>query len=170
MRSGLWAQPWAGRVLGALIATLGVGQTPMPQPDFHNVRHHDAPGEVCEHHDHLLRWHPGAATAGDVAMLHWHWFLFRGDGSDPSPEGAGQAFHAHTPESAPAPADPTLLVVPDASSRLDLKITSKSGFSPLLSVDAPGLSKPLRAPSPGTRRAPVARRVSLTVSLQRWDC
>jgi hypothetical protein len=48
-------------------------RVPLPQADYHNVRHHDAPGEVCVYHDHLLRWHPSADSAADVTMLHWHW-------------------------------------------------------------------------------------------------
>jgi hypothetical protein len=48
---------------------------PLPQADYHNIRHHDAPNEVCLYHDHLLRWHPSAHSDDDVALLHWHWFL-----------------------------------------------------------------------------------------------
>ena len=46
-----------------------------PRPTIHNIRHHDAPGEVCPYHDHLLRWHPWADSDDDVALLHWHWFV-----------------------------------------------------------------------------------------------
>jgi len=78
-----------------MVLILGLVHTPLPQPDFHNIRHHDAPGEVCEHHDHLLRWHPGAGLASDVAVLHWHWFLPTAEPSDPAAEPAGPAMHAH---------------------------------------------------------------------------
>src|SRR3954452_18321557 len=63
------------RSLGIVFLILSLVHAPLPQPDFHNIRHHDGPGEVCDHHDHLLRWHPGAGVARDVAILHWHWFL-----------------------------------------------------------------------------------------------
>ncbi|MGE3820770.1 MAG: hypothetical protein AB7I30_15260 [Isosphaeraceae bacterium] len=170
MRSGFWAKPWVARAMGALIATLSLARTPLPQPDFHNVRHHDAPGEVCEHHDHLLRWHPGAGMATDVATLHWHWFLLRGDGSDAAPEGPGQALHAHAPESPATLADPTVLVVHDTSSRLDVKPTlaaaPHSALAPEAGRSTPGFGGPFLE----TPRAPLARGASLTVSLQRWVC
>ena len=79
---------WTG--IGLLI--LGMLHVPLPQPDYHNVRHHDAPGEVCGYHDHLLRWHPDAAQGGDFAILHWHWFL---PDSGPVDAGDGAAIHAH---------------------------------------------------------------------------
>ena len=46
------------RGLGILFVILSLVHAPLPEPDFHNIRHHDRPGEVCDHHDHLLRWHP----------------------------------------------------------------------------------------------------------------
>ena len=63
------------RILGIGILILSTIRVPLPQADYHNIRHHDAPGEVCVYHDHLLRWHPSADSAADVAMLHWHWFV-----------------------------------------------------------------------------------------------
>jgi hypothetical protein len=82
---------------------LSVIHVPLPQADFHNVRHHDAPGEVCLHHDHLLRWHPSADSDADQTLLHWHWFLPMlepGDhherpGDDHHRPGSGPALHAH---------------------------------------------------------------------------
>ena len=79
---------WTG--IGLLI--LGLLHVPLPQPDYHNVRHHDAPGEVCGYHDHLLRWHPDAGQASDVAVLHWHWFL---PDSGPADTRDGAAIQAH---------------------------------------------------------------------------
>jgi hypothetical protein len=74
---------------------LSFSQTPLPAPDFHNVRHHDGPGEVCEHHDHLLRWHPNAGQSEDVAILHWHWFLPTPGTPDRATPPDGPAMHAH---------------------------------------------------------------------------
>jgi hypothetical protein len=62
---------------------------PLPQADFHNIRHHDGTGEVCPHHDHLLRWHPKASQNDDVAILHWHWFVPQSPDGDRSP-GSGE--------------------------------------------------------------------------------
>jgi hypothetical protein len=63
------------RVLGISFVILGVIHVPLPQADFHNIRHHDGPGEVCVYHNHLLRWHPLADSNADVSTLHWHWFV-----------------------------------------------------------------------------------------------
>src|ERR1044071_7654357 len=101
------------RGLGIAFLILSLVHTPLPQPDFHNIRHHDAPGQVCEHHDHLLRWHPGAGTADDVAMLHWPWFLPSSDASNPATEGDGQAIHAYVPDGFDATWDEGPQVVPD---------------------------------------------------------
>src|SRR3954465_7953047 len=84
-----------GRTGRVILLILGLVHTPLPQPDFHNIRHHDAPGEVCDHHDHLLRWHPGAGQADDVAVLHWHWFVPPSGASDAPPTQDGPALHAH---------------------------------------------------------------------------
>ena len=63
------------RALGIGILILSVVHVPLPQADYHNIRHHDLPGEICGYHDHLLRWHPSADLDDDVTMLHWHWFV-----------------------------------------------------------------------------------------------
>ncbi len=101
---------WLGRrrglrrlAIGLLIAS--IVHVPLPQADFHNVRHHDAPGEVCPLHDHLLRWHPAADVDDDVAIVHWHWFIpFEELGVHSNPRdghhgaGAGPAMHAQAGE------------------------------------------------------------------------
>ena len=86
------------RCLGIGLLILGLGHTPWPEADFHNVRHHDAPGEVCRYHDHLLRWHPGAGSADDVAMLHWHWVLPGPGTTDTNPEDGRPALIAALPD------------------------------------------------------------------------
>ena len=45
-------------ILGIGFLILSAIHIPLPQADYHNIRHHDAPGEICLYHDHLLRWHP----------------------------------------------------------------------------------------------------------------
>lgn len=89
------------RVLGISLLILGTIRIPLPQADYHNVRHHDEPGEVCLYHEHLLRWHPSTVGAADVPVLHWHWvapLIGPGtwpEGGDTGGPGSGLAMHAH---------------------------------------------------------------------------
>ena len=91
------------RILGIGMLILSVIHVPLPQADFHNIRHHDGPGQICIYHDHLLRWHPSAESNEDVSLLHWHWFVpfvepgdqnQRPNDDDHRP-GSGPALHAH---------------------------------------------------------------------------
>jgi hypothetical protein len=96
-------QPSGLRILSIGIVVLSVVHIPLPQADYHNVRHHDGPGEICAHHDHLLRWHPSAGTSADLSLLHWHWFLPLLEPANPHERpdddhhrpGSGPALHAH---------------------------------------------------------------------------
>ena len=97
-------QPSGLRMLSIGLVVLSVVHIPLPQADYHNVRHHDGPGEICAHHDHLLRWHPSAGTSADLSLLHWHWFLplLEPANTHQSPSdddhhrpGSGPALHAH---------------------------------------------------------------------------
>jgi hypothetical protein len=100
-----WASCTKARVPLISLLVLGVVHVPLPQADYHNIRHHDGSGEVCVYHDHLLRWHPTANVNDDVSLLHWHWFVPPGELGDPShpagdvPQGtaSGPAVHAHLP-------------------------------------------------------------------------
>jgi hypothetical protein len=83
--------------IGLLIA--GVVRVPLPQADYHNIRHHDAPGEICLYHDHLLRWHPTARSNDDIALLHWHWLMPLAELGD-----LGQGRAEDEPGNAPGPA------------------------------------------------------------------
>ena len=159
-------------MLGVAFVTLSLVHAPLPQPDFHNIRHHDGPGEVCEHHDHLLRWHPGAGVARDVAVLHWHWFLATADGSDPAPEGSGRAIHAHTPDWAAGPWDDGPQLTPAAASQVDPRPPADPPCQPSLTLapDAPGAC-PWAASGPAAPLgASGAPRVPLTSLLHRWVC
>jgi hypothetical protein len=95
---------WRGaRILGIGVVILSVIHVPLPQADFHNIRHHDEPGQICLYHDHLLRWHPSAESNDDVSLLHWHWFVpsvepgdqNQGPNDDHHRPGSGPALHAH---------------------------------------------------------------------------
>jgi hypothetical protein len=150
---------------------LGLVHAPLPQPDYHNIRHHDGAGEVCEHHDHLLLWHPGAGQADDVAILHWHWFLPATDPFDLQPEGSGPALHAHVVDWQAATWEngPNLSAAPPA--RGTLALTPAPGLTslplPLLATTpqvAPGW-RPAR-----TFSATFAPTAPLACLFQRWDC
>ncbi len=159
-----------GMGIGFLI--LSLVHTPLPQPDFHNLRHHDAPGEVCDHHDHLLRWHPGAGFAQDVAVLHWHWFLPTNQPADPAPSGTGPALHAHVPDWQASTWDSGPRLSPDLSSRFAPRPAACAfAFAPLSHLGthfaeghAPGLRPPLAF------SATFAPRTSLASLFQRWVC
>jgi hypothetical protein len=105
------------RGLGIMLLIFSLVHTPLPQPDFHNIRHHDGPGEVCEHHDHLLRWHPGAGSADDVAILHWHWFLPTSARPDTSPLSPGPALHAHVADGFTSILEDGPRILPDTAAR-----------------------------------------------------
>jgi hypothetical protein len=128
------------RIAGIGILILSTIRVPLPQADYHNIRHHDAPGEVCGYHDHLLRWHPSADSATDVAMLHWHWFAplvepgagRPGSSDEPRAPGSGPSLHAHLGDW-PAPDwTGSPLVRPDVRGRfVDLLSLGLTGPSPL---------------------------------------
>jgi hypothetical protein len=152
---------------------LGLAHTPLPQPDFHNIRHHDGPGEVCEHHDHLLRWHPGAGRADDVAVLHWHWFLPTSEPLDAGGESAGPAVHAHVVDwQAPGwnegprvSADTTVRPPTGLAASPMPGLTFLILPSPTLLADAASARRRVRAFS-----ATFAPDAPLTSLFQRWDC
>jgi hypothetical protein len=162
------ARPGGGRGIGIMILILGLAHTPLPQPDFHNIRHHDGPGEVCEHHDHLLRWHPGAGIAADIAVLHWHWFLPTVEPFDQSPESAGPAVHAHVVDWQASTWDQGPRVPANATSR----IVATPGLPPLLirPVEAMKVDLALGARRVRTFSATFAPSAPLACLFQRWDC
>lgn len=165
-----------GRTLGVLLTTLSLVHTPLPQPDFHNIRHHDAPGEVCEFHDHLLRWHPGAGFASDVSVLHWHWFFPSIPDTDAgsSRTGDGPAIHAHTIDWQAATWDVGPSVASNHSEALARAIARPltCAFDGA-QAHVPGASAPLPPHLGSARlafRAGFAPGVSLGTLLHRWDC
>lgn len=161
---------WVRLLAMALLAFCQV-RAPLPQPDFHNIRHHDGPGEVCPHHDHLLRWHPGAGFATDVAVLHWHWFVPMR--SDEAASRSTPALHAHLPDQPATPWDggPELATEPPSRPDLTLRLAdgppSAGGLVPV----ADALAGPPRSGrfAAGVGCATAARWVS-PAALQRWVC
>ncbi len=169
MRGGKSRHPGA-RWTGISLLIFGLLHVPLPQPDYHNVRHHDAPGELCEHHDHLLRWHPGAGAARDVAILHWHWVLPESGPSDLSGPGAGAALHAHVV----GWDAPTIEAGPPVMSReagrfLDVTPPPCGLLAILAVVDDPTASHRDGRPPVHGFGATFAPRASLSL-LQRWAC
>ena len=169
-----WVQEPRLRGPGIIALILGLVHAPLPQPDFHNVRHHDGAGEVCEHHDHLLRWHPNARSADDVAVLHWHWFFAGGSDDASAAPAGGSALHAHA-QAPPWPAsswDEGPRFSPVASTRVPGRPTS-----PLLTFDLLPARRGTRAivrsgapPRPLGFIATFVPGASLASLYQRWDC
>ena len=160
------------RPLGIALLILGLFHAPWPQPDYHNVRHHDRPGQVCELHDHLLRWHPDAGEADDVAVLHWHWVLPRSGPDELGHSGDGPAIHAYVsgwdataPDSGPS-------VVLDGSARSVDPLPPSPlplGAAPFARIaHRPGFSDGLGTPR--TFGATFAPRIPTASILQRWSC
>jgi len=82
--------------LGIALVIPGLLHVPLPQVDFHVIRHHHGDGEVCLQHDHLLRWHPQIGESDEVAVLHWHWLLPRQlDPALSGERGDAPVLHAH---------------------------------------------------------------------------
>lgn len=150
---------------------LSLGHWPMPQADFHSIRHHDGPGEVCELHEHLLRWHPHAGPLTDVAVLHWHWLPPSADWGDRDSESGKSALLA-------PPADwlavdlgggPALVPEPRLTLLGRPPLTLAGLVAPLA---LPGERLPIRAgPWPAEFPTPcLPAGHSLTALLQRWTC
>lgn len=163
-----------GRSVGISLLIASLIHVPLPQPDFHNIRHHDAPGEVCVYHDHLLRWHPSAGHDADASILHWHWVLPALDGSGDDGQhqrpGSGPAFHAHVGDGLePDWSTAHWLSADGASTPLERVnnplADSHFDFTDSLSFEAhpPGLCLGRSSMRPPARSAPRS-------SLQRWNC
>ena len=165
-----WSSHQCARALGISLLIFSLAHTPWPQADFHNVRHQDSPGQVCEFHDHLLRWHPDSGLADDVAILHWHWVPPLSDTKESSHSGDRPTLHADLDNWTATTPDASLAIVADGSSRLVLP--------PLVCL--PTLDPVILAhPGDGLRPRPAlslpfsatfARGVSLAAWLQRWSC
>ena len=167
------------RRCGVLLLALGLFRVPLPQADFHNIRHHDGAGEICPHHDHLLRWHPQASRNDDVSMLHWHWFLPQSQAGDGSPGGDDQsnpasrlALHAYLADGLEPDwnADPAI--------RADVRGRALQTVAPSLSLLAPCcsfISQTLAPASPASMLASATRlaarpRAGLIGLFQRSNC
>jgi hypothetical protein len=127
----------ARRVVGIIMLIPGLLRVPLPQADFHVIRHHHGVGEVCSFHDHLLRWHPLAGEAEDVAVLHWHWLLPQVLDLDLAPIAAPPALHAHVADSLQPEWDDAQVVLSDdrASASSELASWMDLAQIAMMSVD-----------------------------------
>jgi len=163
-------------LLGISLLIASVVRVPLPQADYHNIRHHDAPGELCLFHDHLLRWHPSAASDEDVALLHWHWFVPLAEPGDPNPpdgdDHRGPVLHAHFSDWPEPDWLDEPVISPNVRGRFaeDLAISLAAADCAYLasqfastSADRDFFSVPGHGPADGLR----AGRIAL---LQRWNC
>jgi hypothetical protein len=158
---------------------LSVIHVPLPQADYHNVRHHDGPGEVCDHHDHLLRWHPSADSNADLALLHWHWFLPMLEPANPHQRadddhhrpGSGPALHAHVGDGlVPDDWRGEPLIQMGGAGRLIDQLAFDGSF---MSADGPLAGSGLGTPAGvlSGRASPAdAVRADLAAMFQRWNC
>jgi hypothetical protein len=159
---------------------LSVIHVPLPQADYHNVRHHDGPGEVCDHHDHLLRWHPTADSNADLTLLHWHWFLpllepansHQRPDDDHHRPGSGPALHAHVGDGL-APddwrAEPSMHNFA-ASERTDVRAVASTVC--FMTPDQPSTASAMGVPQGiSGRGSPAgAERAQRSAIFQRWNC
>lgn len=159
------------KALGISMLILSLGHTPLPKADYHNIRHHDGPGEACPLHKHLLRWHPNAGQADDVAVLHWHWFLPM-PGTPDTAAGDTPAVNAAAPDWSGLSWDDAPPYAPEARSRFVGRPAIELSTRPLPTV---ALDLPHRCARDGppcfrTFSATFAPHVSLSPLLQRWLC
>lgn len=166
--------------LGMGILILSLVHVPLPQADYHNIRHHDAPGEICGYHDHLLRWHPSANRDADVTMLHWHWFVpiveFGGHHDLPDDEHhrstPGPSVHAQLGDW-PAPdwnGEP--VIQPDSRGQLLDRLTLGQSDASLANLVDTACLPDLRSGhfSSRTDDLAAALRAQRGALLQRWNC
>jgi hypothetical protein len=157
-----------GLGMGLLVASLV--HTPMPWADFHNIRHHDGPGEVCRFHDHLLTWHPDARLADDVAVLHWHWYVPTPAGTRGMNDPVG--IQARVPDWSGLTWTDAPQVAPESRVRfIGRALDETIAMAAMPAAAANSLIQVRAGPrSPHAFSATFAPRVSLALLLQRWIC
>jgi hypothetical protein len=159
---------------------LSVIHVPLPLADYHNIRHHDRPGEICPYHDHLLRWHPTANWDADVSIFHWHWFVpvvspgqsqQAGDDEGSRPV-RGPVLHAQVGDWPEPDWTGEPVIRPDSRGRL-LELVNL-GLAGKCSACASGLMalvNPEPRPSAaGSSGGPGGFRAARLAQFQRWNC
>jgi len=160
----------ARRVVGIIMLIPGLLHVPLPQADFHVIRHHHGVGEVCPQHDHLLRWHPLAGESEDVAVLHWHWLLPQVLDLDLAPIAAPPALHAHVADSLQPEWDDAQVVLSDDRASSSSQLTSWMDFA-LVAAPSPDW-RPAGSPSARdcARRDDDPTAATALSRLVRWNC
>lgn len=163
-------RPRPARYASVALLILGLSRTPVPMADFHNIRHHHNPGQVCRLHDHLLRYHPNDNSAPDQRVLHWHW-LFPWELADHPSAPGKPAIHAHTPVGLDLTRDDGPQLTPSVSVQLVERATYHARVD--LPLCAKGIESATVRAGPARCRAftstfPAHPR--LTPILQRWVC
>jgi hypothetical protein len=168
------------RSLGISFLILGAIHIPLPQADYHNIRHHDAPGEICPYHDHLLRWHPRADADEDVSLLHWHWVVplvepgARPPGGDDEHRapGSGPALHAHVGDWPEPDWTGMPLIRPDSRGRLLDRLALNGSGACLGATLESSATHPLQSGffSSSPPGGMVTLRAARTSLFQRWNC
>jgi len=159
-------------LIGALLLIPGLLQTPLPQADFHIIRHRHGSGEVCTQHDHLLRWHPQAGEGEDVAVLHWHWLPPRTLApSTLDDEGRNiPALHAHDSDIGPLePSSSSLVLTRDDRGRDEPVIGVVLDWAAAIGNGPIQILKPPRPSSVPTALDGVSAAGARAV-LARWNC
>jgi len=170
----LWIGPMKRfRRLGIMLMILSLTDAPLPTPDYHETRHSGDEGEVCVHHDHLLKWHRDDAAEQDNAVFHWHWAPFTPNESDADGLADGPDSPADSSESDTSDLCDDSQFITHHPARLTGRIAKVSGRFSLAVSNA---SK--RAPTARPGRASLAHsfgstfppRISSACRLQRWVC
>lgn len=167
-------RPWAivAQWLGIAMLIPGLLRVPLPQADFHVIRHHHGEGEDCPRHNHLLRWHPEAGDSEAEAVLHWHWFLPQCLDMALSGEHLGDnpVLHAHNAE------DLQCFWSPSSATLVDARDGGPGRLGPASPldwawIDVPRVAPPLPWSAEG-RPAPWVEQgdASLLARLVRWNC
>lgn len=163
------------RMLGIILLIPGLLQVPLPEADFHVVRHHHDAGEVCPIHNHLLRWHPQAGEGEAVAVLHWHWLLPKTLDSSALDESSAKlpSLHAHDGESPNLHQSAGSLLIREHrgrdGSRIELASAIDLQLSPAPLVDALTIAPMLRASANVSSRDGLNPAAALS-RLVRWNC
>jgi hypothetical protein len=160
------------RCLGIGLLILSLGHTPLPKADYHNIRHHDGPGQVCRLHEHLLLWHPNAGLADDVAILHWHWFLPMAGGPGSNTDSQSPALHGCVPDWSGLTWENVPQLATDARPRFigRLALGPAEMNLPAFDVAMETVSGQPDLPLVHAFSATFAPRIPLSALLQRWVC
>lgn len=166
------------RFLGIALLIPGLLRIPLPRIDYHNIRHHDGPGEICPHHDHLLRWHPMASQNEDVAVLHWHWLtpqaVLPGAPADRDQDGQHSlppSLHAHLPDCVEPDWQSDPVIRSEGRYSSHVLVLLLAGCELAANASSVCLAEPSATGPPVSRRAaPALSQPDRLTLVERWNC